>query len=1085
MKKMSKRIATPIMMFVVFVALLTANTCALERPTAVPAASADTSLDGSKTDAMNSGSIVDGGSAMNGGSAVNGGSAMNGGSATAGALSGPTAESLSDTAAAATAAANTASVIGSNGSTEDGFGNTSSGTILPPDDLILANNTAVKGDATYTITDKQKEMRGVWVASVVNIDYPTKPTTDPETLKAEALKILDHARDTGFNAVFLQVRPTADAFYKSQYFPWSKFLTGTQGKAPSGGFDPLAFWITEAHKRGIELHAWINPYRITKKTVSEAKPTVNSLHSSHPARKNPSWVVQYKDSNLYFNPGIPEVRKLIVDSVMEIINNYEIDGIHFDDYFYPGSDFNDSATYTKYGKGFKSIGDWRRNNVNLLVSEVHSAVKAADRDVRFGISPFGIWANKKNNSLGSDTNGLESYYEHYADSRKWVRDGIIDYICPQIYWNIGYNIADYSKLLTWWKNVVSGTSVDLYVGHAAYKAGNSSKSSPWYGVAEIERQILLNRNYPEVKGSLFYNYTSLAKYPALSATIKSVYSRLDGNTAGTPVTVAWPSRDITTSYTKFYLTGTSDPTKPFYINGKLVENRSPRGYFGVLMDLEKGANTFTFSQDGSYVTRIITRSTGSSAATKMSKAEIIASSVFPQSQEYRMPGEKITLTCQAPAGAKVSVKIGGKTYAMTTASKSGGLYQAKFTYTYTIPTYTGTPRNIDLGKPVYTMNYNGTVKSVTAPAKVGVIMKGSPFYAEITNEDIDTFETPNSSNGAAYELRKGMVDYVTGMTGSYARLASGLWVRKISISTYTSKAALNPKITSAVYKTGQQWDTLKLTYPSSLAATASFDGSKLKVNISAAASGVIPVLPADAPFSSAVFSKSGHIGQYTLTMKAGANIDGYYIEKVSDGIIVHIKRPVKAAKGDKPLTGIVIMLDPGHGGDDSGATGPLGTVYPEKRVNLNTALKLRTELQKLGAKVLMTRTTDKTMSLSDRLTASRDAKPDMFLSLHANSMAENVDISKIEGFSVHYKESIAKPLSQKLLEGSVDAGRRGRGLYWANFYVVRGTWTPSMLIEMGFMPNPREAELLTDDLEQTYLAKKLASGIVDYFSLQR
>ncbi len=1029
MKKLFKRIATPIMMLVVLIALLTTNTCALEQYTAVPATSADTAPGGLKAEA---------------------------------------AAGVESTAAA------------------DKYDAIMTGTALISNSMILADNTSAQNNKdTYTISDKQKEMRGVWVASVVNIDYPTKPTTDPETLKAEALKILNDAQDTGFNAVFLQIRPTADAFYKSKYFPWSKFLTGTQGKAPDGGFDPLDFWVTEAHKRGIELHAWINPYRITKKTASEAKPTINSLHSTHPARKNPSWVVQYSDNNLYFNPGIPEVRQLIIDSVMEIVSNYDIDGIHFDDYFYPGSDFNDSKTYTQYGKGFKNIGDWRRNNVNLLVSEVNNAIKSSGKDVRFGISPFGIWANKKNNSLGSDTNGLEAYSAHYADTRKWVKDEIIDYICPQIYWNIGYNVADYSKLLTWWKNVVSGTSVDLYIGHAAYKAGNSSKSSPWYGVAEIEKQMLLNRNYPEVKGSLFYNYTSLAKFPALSATIKSVYSRLDGNTTNVPITVAWPSSDITTSYTKYYLTGTSDPTKPLYINGKLIEDRSAKGYFGVLIDLAKGANTFTFSQDGSSVTRTITRSTGSSSATKMSKAQIIASSVFPQSEEYRMPGEKITLSCQAPAGAKVTVKIGGKTYTMTTASKSGGLYQAKFTYTYTIPSYTGTPRNIDLGAPVYSMNYNGTVKTATAPAKVGVIMKDSPFYAEITNEDIDTFETPNSGNGAAYELRKGMVDYVTGMTGSYARLASGLWVRKVSISTYTSKAALNPKITSAVYRTGEKWDTMKLTYPSSLAATASFEGSKLKVNISAAASGVIPVLPGNAPFSSAAFNKTGHIGQYVLTMKSGANIDGYYIEKVSDGIVVHIKKPVKAASGDKPLTGITIMLDPGHGGDDSGATGPLGTLYPEKKVNLNTALKLRSELESLGAKVLMTRTTDTAISLSDRLTASRNAKPDMFLSLHSNSMAENVDISKINGFSVHYKEALAKSLSQELLEGSVEAGRRGRGLYWANFYVVRGTWTPSMLIEMGFMPNPRDMEMLSDDLEQSFLAKRLAAGIVDYFSRQR
>ena len=323
---------------------------------------------------------------------------------------------------------------------------------------------------------------------------------------------------------------------------------------------------------------------------------------------------------------------------------------------------------------------------------------------------------------------METYYDHFADARKWVKDGIVDYICPQLYWNIGYKVADYSKLLTWWKDVVSGTSVDLYIGHAAYKTGNTDKSSPWYGVAEIERQLLLNRNYPEVTGSLFYNCTSLANSPALRALIRGVYDRLDSKTTGVQLKVAWPSKDITTSYAKYYLTGASDPSKPF-ISRQAVES-ARQGIFRSTGRSGKRANTFTFTQEGAYVVRTITRSTGSSSATKMSKAEIVASSVFPRSQEYRMPGEKITLSCQAPAGAKVTVKIGGKTYNMTTTSKSGGLYRATFTYTYTIPSYTGSPRVIDLGAPVYTMSYNGTVKSVTAPAKVGVIMK-SPFYAEV------------------------------------------------------------------------------------------------------------------------------------------------------------------------------------------------------------------------------------------------------------------------------------------------------------------------------------------------------------------
>jgi N-acetylmuramoyl-L-alanine amidase len=237
-------------------------------------------------------------------------------------------------------------------------------------------------------------------------------------------------------------------------------------------------------------------------------------------------------------------------------------------------------------------------------------------------------------------------------------------------------------------------------------------------------------------------------------------------------------------------------------------------------------------------------------------------------------------------------------------------------------------------------------------------------------------------------------------------------------------------------------------------------------------------------FSSVVFSKTENHGQYILTLKSGQTIEGYYIEKTSSGIILYIKRPAKAAIGysDRPLSGITIMLDPGHGGKENGAVGPLGLNYSEKTINLNTALKLRTELEALGAKVLMTRTLDVTLSLSDRLAASRNAHPDMFLSIHANSMEDNVDISKIDGFSVHYKEVLAKPLSEVLSTKAAEVGRTNKGIRYNNFYVVRGTWTPSMLIETGFVPNPNEFELLISVYEQTKLAKSLANGIAEYFA---
>ncbi len=363
-------------------------------------------------------------------------------------------------------------------------------------------------------------MKGIWVASVLNIDYPSAPTTDPEVLKAEALHILNTAVEADLNAVFLQVRPTSDAFYPSQYFPWSRYLTGVQGVAPRDGFDPLEFWVTEAHRRGLELHAWLNPYRITRKSAEEPPHDVASLDPSHPAIQNPEWVVYHSDGNLYYDPGLPEVRQLLIESSMELIQNYAVDGIHFDDYFYPGINFNDHHTFDRYGQGFASIEDWRRENVNTLIRDLYHAIKVHPREVSFGISPFGIWANDSVHPMGSATRGNQTYYSHYADPLAWIREGTIDYIAPQLYWYIGFEIADYSILLDWWSRVVAGSDVDLYIGQAAYRTGNADSGSPWHGVSEIERQLEMNHRYSEVKGSIFFNYSALNRSPELQRVLQ-------------------------------------------------------------------------------------------------------------------------------------------------------------------------------------------------------------------------------------------------------------------------------------------------------------------------------------------------------------------------------------------------------------------------------------------------------------------------------------------------------------------------------------------------------------------------------------
>lgn len=373
-------------------------------------------------------------------------------------------------------------------------------------------------------TNAQKDLKGVWVSTVYNLDYPNTGTTSAAALRQQADAILENCEKMGFNAIFLQVRPTADSFYDSSLFPWSKYCTGQQGVAPSEGFDPLAYWVTEAHKRGLELHAWINPYRITKDKESDW----NNLTADHPAKQHPEWVIKHSDGNYYFDPGIPEVRRLVVDGALEIVENYEVDGIHLDDYFYPGSDFADSATYAKYGDDFDNIEDWRRDNVNTLVQMLNEELHEADANLSFGISPAGIWANSNKLADGSATSGNQSYFSHYADSRKWVQEGWLDYICPQIYWQIGYAVADYEILANWWSDVVAGTGVDLYIGLADYRC---NESASWSGYTQIKKQLELNDTLPEVKGEIHFRYQSLFAVDGLQEYLTQYHT---GSTVTTP-----------------------------------------------------------------------------------------------------------------------------------------------------------------------------------------------------------------------------------------------------------------------------------------------------------------------------------------------------------------------------------------------------------------------------------------------------------------------------------------------------------------------------------------------------------------------
>ncbi|WP_188764742.1 family 10 glycosylhydrolase [Emticicia aquatilis] len=352
----------------------------------------------------------------------------------------------------------------------------------------------------------KREFRGAWIATVNNIDYPSSKSLTSAQQQAEFIKILDQHQQAGINAVMVQIRTNGDAFYPSELAPWSEYLTSKQGKAPEPFYDPMAFMVAECRKRGIEFHAWFNPYR--------AVPNINTtvLDAKHVAVKHPEWLLPYGNLRV-LDPGKPEVIKHITEVVMEVATKYDIDGVHFDDYFYPypstGLTINDSATYNRNSRGILNRADWRRDNVNILVKTIADTLKAVKPWVKFGISPFGIWQNKTTaQPLGSATSGLQSYSDVYCDSRLWLQKGWVDYIAPQIYWNIGLAVADFSILVPWWANNVFDRH--LYIGHAAYRI-NATDVVAWQNPSQMPTQIRLARSTAKVQGSIFYNTNTLNK----------------------------------------------------------------------------------------------------------------------------------------------------------------------------------------------------------------------------------------------------------------------------------------------------------------------------------------------------------------------------------------------------------------------------------------------------------------------------------------------------------------------------------------------------------------------------------------------
>ncbi len=349
------------------------------------------------------------------------------------------------------------------------------------------------------------EFRAAWVATVDNIDWPSKGNYNTDSQKTEFIRILDMHQRNGLNAVIVQVRPATDAFYPSPYEPWSEWLTGKQGQAPSPYWDPLQFMIEQTHKRGMEFHAWCNPYRAVFKIGQ------SSIAPNHITRIHPEWFLNYGETK-FFDPGNKEVQQYVTMVIRDIVRRYDIDALHFDDYFYPyripGKEIQDDASYGRYGNGM-SREDWRRSNVDSIILMLSRAIKEEKKYCKFGISPFGVWRNHDRDAEGSDTHaGQTNYDDLYANILLWLKNGWIDYVAPQLYWEFGHRAAPYEILLDWWSKHSYGRH--CYIGLGVYKAGINPV---WRDKTLLPRQLEALRSYPQVQGAVYFSSKSFQNNP--------------------------------------------------------------------------------------------------------------------------------------------------------------------------------------------------------------------------------------------------------------------------------------------------------------------------------------------------------------------------------------------------------------------------------------------------------------------------------------------------------------------------------------------------------------------------------------------
>ena len=960
-------------------------------------------------------------------------------------------------------------------------------------------NTALPNAAVTVSADD--EMRGVWIATVFNTNFPSQKGLSEKELKAELDDIVKTARDAGLNSIFFQVMPSSDALYASETYPWSAFLSGTQGQSV-GSFDPLAYIVEKAHAENITLHAWINPFRVTVTPNTE----LSSLSENHPARLHPEYCVKYTDGKYYYNPGLPAVREMIRAEVQYIIEKYDVDGIHMDDYFYPypvaNGVFDDADAYAAYGNGL-SLEDWRRENVNTLVRSLYDTVKSVRKDALYGVSPFGIYANEGSAApvKGSETNGLEAYSVLYCDALAWAKGGYVDYLAPQIYWAFSTKVAPFDTVARWWNANLDGTGVPLYIGHALYRAEEFPEN-------EIPIQVEFSSSLLCYKGSIFYGYAALHDNTlGVADKLRTLYK--NGTYAkeaalGTKhdTAINYPANGYRASASTQYMLGSSDTSSPLTLNGSPV-SRTKNGYFSFYATLAAGSNSYALSQGGNTVEHTVGYKTtvASSGAQTYSDYKIV--STYPSGETWITGGDTVNFSCTAPAGSTVTVTVGGASATLSPTKNvkntSGGYVSEVYKGSIKFGTLAAEGKVIDLGTITFTAK-NGSEQAVKRVGLMKEIGKGALIYAQVNKDYTHLKTAPSSSFYDDYTpTSAGMRDYIIGYEDGFYKLKFGGYVSdqyvnvvegqplyENAVLTAESEVIENP---DPVYK--KNYTEFRFGVLENVPIDVWVEGKAVTIVLYDTLPESMPTFNlCENPLFESVSVKGGASGKtilYTATLKDAENYYGFNLVYEGSFIKLRFNNPVGLADGDKPLDGKTIYVDAGHGGTDIGAPGPAepSLKLSESMLNLKIANSLAEKLKALGATVYTTRTTDETHDLYERLDMIDAIVPDILISVHHNSIADSSNAAKARGYLGLYSNNAGIRLAKTVSDTVCDElNRFQRATAYQMLAMARDHRFPSTLCEMSFISNVEEFQWTIADGNIERSAQALCDGVVAFFEKQ-